>query len=124
MTFDRIHRNTLFSILLFLFFCAILLSINWDTDFAGAGLLFITDFVALLIGLFFVVIKLFKVSIRKTNFIYNYAGTLNIILGCINLIFLISIGLSKLVLFWTLTHLICGIFILHDIFKKDSSLLS
>lgn len=124
MTFDRRHRNTLFSILIFLFFCGILLSINWDTDFASAGLLFITDFVGLLVGLFFVIIKLSKVSIRKTNFIYNYAGTLNVILGCTNLIFLISTGLSKLILFWTLTHLLCGVFIFYDIFKKDNSLLS
>ena len=109
MTFDQRHRNTIYSIILFVVLCLIVLAINWDSDFAGAGLAFMTCGVGIGVGLIFMILKLFKVTISKTNFIYNYFGVLNSILGLLTFFFTL-LGLAQLFI---------GLFILYDIFKRE-----
>ena len=112
MKLDQRHRNSIYSIILFVVLCLIVLAINWDSDFAGAGLFFITDIVGIAVGLIFIILKLFKVTVSKTNFIYNYFGVLNLILG---LLTCFTPGIILL----PLAQLFIGLFILHDIFKRQ-----
>ena len=107
MALDKRHKNSIYSIILFIVLCLIVSVINWDSDFAGAGLILITAVVGLVVGLIFVILKLCKVAVSKTNFIYNYFGILNLILAL----------LTFFIIFLALTHLFIGIFILRDIFK-------
>jgi len=120
MTFDKRHKNILFSILLFVSLCLLLFKINWDTDFAVAGLTFATDTVAIVVGLFFILLKLLKVTVSRTNFIYSYFGVLNSILGFLSLSIMIfyksfTVGLILLIL----TQIFIGLFILKDIFRRE-----
>jgi hypothetical protein len=38
MTFDRRHRNVVYSVSLFAGLCGIVMAVKWDTDFAASGL--------------------------------------------------------------------------------------
>lgn len=109
MSLDKRHRNSIYSIILFIGLCSIVCAIKWDTDFAAAGIFFITEAVGLVAGLIFIILKLCKVTVSKTNFIYNYFGILNLILGL----------LTFSIILLALTHLFIGIFILRDIFKRQ-----
>jgi uncharacterized membrane protein HdeD (DUF308 family) len=112
VTIDQRHKNSIYSIILFVVLCLIVLAINWDTDFAAAGIIFITTGVGIAVGLIFIILKLFKVTVSKTNFIYNYFGILNLILG------LLTCFIPGIILL-TLTQLFIGLFILYDIFKRQ-----
>ena len=114
MAFDERHRNSIYSMILFVVLCLIVSAINWDSDFAGAGLIIITVAVGIAVGLFFIVLKLFQVTVSKTNFIYNYFGVLNIILG------LVTCFIPAIILL-SLAQLLIGLFILHDIFKREKT---
>jgi len=122
VTFDKRHRNIVFSFLLFTGLCLILFIVKWDTDFAAAGLTFATDIVAIIVGLFFILLKLLKVTVSKTNFIYSYFGVLNLILGLLSFgaIFYYRSFTSGLILL-TLTQIFIGLFILSNIFKNEKS---
>ena len=120
MTFDRRHKNILFSILLFASLCLLLFAINWDTDFAAAGLTFATDTVAIVVGLFFILLKLLKVTVSRTNFVYSYFGVINLILGLLSFIIMFfyksfTVGLILLIS----TQMFIGLFILKDIFRRE-----
>lgn len=94
--------------------------IPWESDFGAAGLVFITEIIGTVIGILFIVLRKFKINIRKTNFIYNYFGILNIVLG---LLMIYILGVKSLWYFGYLLILInfvVGGFILFDIFSKDS----
>ena len=71
MALDKRHRNSIYSIILFIVLCLIALVINWDSDFAGTGLILMTD----------------------------------------------AVGPAIVLL--TLAQLYIGLFILHDIFKRQ-----
>jgi len=123
MTFDKRHKNIILSLLLFTVLCLLVFNIQWDTDFAGAGLTFATDIVAIGIGLLFILLKIFRVTISKTNFIYTYFGVLNLILGLLTFGIIIfyksfTIGIISL----PLIQLLIALFILTDIFKRKKRL--
>ncbi len=120
MGFDKRHKNIIFSILLFTIFCLILFIVDWDTDFGAAGLTFATEIIAIGVGLFFILLKIFKVVVSKTNFIYSYFGVLNLILGLLAfsiMVFNKSFAIGPI--FLPVVELLLGIFILTDIFRRD-----
>lgn len=122
MTFDKKHKNVILSILLFVFLSLFVTNIQWNSDFVGAGLSILTETIAIGIGLLFIVLRIFKVIIRKTNFLYSYFGVLNLLLGLTTFGIIIyhkkfAIGFLTLLLI----QLLIALFILLDIFKKENS---
>ncbi len=120
LPFDRRHLNSFLSVLLFISLCYVVMLIPWESDFGAAGLVFITEIIGTVIGILYIVLRKFKINIRKTNFIYNYFGILNIVLG---LLMIYILGVKSLWYFGYLLILInfvVGGFILFDIFSKDS----
>ena len=121
MKLDKRHRNVLNSIFLFLGLSGVTFIIPWDSDFAGAGILFATQIVAIFTAGIFVVMRLSKASISKTNFLYNYVGVLNLILSglfCIGMI----VGKTQIsAVLFLFVHLSLGAFIVIDIFKKANA---
>ncbi len=119
MTFDRQHWNVVYSISLFAGLCGIVMAVKWDTDFAALGLAIVTCSVAIAVGLFLILLRICKVNISKTNFIYTYFGVLNAILGLLTLgVILLYQNLTPESIFLILIQVIIAIFILMDIFKK------
>jgi hypothetical protein len=119
MLIDKRHKNILFSILLFTSLCAIVFFIHLDSDFAGAIIIFITYFVSIGIGFLFILLRLFKVTISKTNFIYTYFAVINTILGILTFtIMIFNKSLSVMQTLLTLTQLFIGLFIIIDIFRQ------
>lgn len=87
MTFDKRHNNIIFSVIVFISISLILVKANWDIDFAAAGLMFATDIVAIGVGLLFILLKILKIKVNKTNFLYSYFGVLNLLLGIITFMY-------------------------------------
>ena len=120
MTFDKRHKNTLLSIFIFLALCTVLYLIAWDSDFVAVGIFYITEIIIILAGVISIALYLLKVKIDKSNFLYNYIGTVNIIIGLFILI-KASIKETNINILMTLNFII-GLFILIDIFRKTTIL--
>ena len=118
MKLDSRHRNLFFSVLLFVLLIGAVFLISWDSDFAAAGIFFITDLIALVLGITFIFLKVAKMTIQKTSFIYCYFGVLNSIIAIFYLTRLIMDVFSVGVLLLTLVHFFIGLYILLDIFRK------
>jgi hypothetical protein len=90
--------------------------------FCSRRVTFATDIVAIIVGLFFILLKLLKVTVSKTNFIYSYFGVLNLVLGLLSfgVIFFYKSFTSGLILL-ALTQIFIGLFILSNIFKNEKS---
>jgi len=119
MALDKRYRNSILSILLFgvLFVIADFIFVD---DFAGIGLMFLTELVALFVGALYIVFGRVKFIDTKTDFIYNYLGTLNLILGGLSLVFALINGGSSLLLVIAL-NLFIGIFIYWEIYKSNNT---
>lgn len=117
MIFDKRHKNVTYSILLFSTIWAVIFNIKWDTDFASVGIILATNIISIFIGMFFIILKLFKVTISKTNFIYTYFGVLNLILPIFSLRIII-LNKDYTIVLLLLIQLTIALIILIDIFKN------
>jgi hypothetical protein len=115
MRFDIRHKQTIFSFLLFIVFCFSLNLISWDTDFAGVGLVIVTEAAAILGGTVLILTRLFITPLNR-NFIYNYFGVLNVILFL--LVFYIGVHSAIYFIKLSIVNLIIGAFIMLDVFYK------
>lgn len=118
MKYDKRHRNTLISILIFISLCGLTFMIPWNSMFAGGGILIATIIVGLIAGGFLILMRLFGIKIAKTNLLYNYLGTLNLLLG----LFLLIVGiLNRRFVFPLLMilNVFIGGMIFFDIFRSQ-----
>ena len=116
MTLDKRIRNTIYSVLIFASLSGLVFIIPWDSDFAGLGIFLITELVGLFMAGLLILLRVMNAGVKKTGLLYNYFGTLNLLLGLILLISsLKTAGWGRPVL--TSLNLIVGIGIIVDIYR-------
>ena len=78
----------------------------------------LADFIATIAGFIVIALRLFKVAIKKTSFLYNFIGTIDAILGSLSLIILINGGFDLWPAIFGLMNITFATNIYYDIFKK------
>jgi len=119
ITIDIRYKNTIYSLIVIAFLSFMTYAINKrGDDFNANIIILLTEIVGLTMTGLLVILRLFKYIRHKTNFLYNYFGTLNI---WIAIFFLISgivdtrFTLKSVIML--LIHCILGTIIMFDIYK-------
>ena len=87
MAIDKRHKNTILSfVIIGLLSGLVHLILKTADDFAAGIIYFTTLAIGLVLGIILLILRLFKVIKNRSNFLYNYIGTLNVCLGVLLLI--------------------------------------
>jgi uncharacterized membrane protein len=92
--------------------------IRQKDDFFPITVLVMTEFLIIILGLIFLMCRLLKVQLKKTNFIYSLTATLNAIFAALSLMILINDGFDIRTSVAFLLNIAIATFIYYDIFRK------
>ncbi len=120
MTIDKRYKNLIKSILIFITLASLLIFIPWDSDFAGLGILLLSEIVGIFVGVVLFSLSTLKILQNKESLVYNYFGMFNLIVGVILLIIGVLNMNFALPIMMTI-NILLGILIIWDIFSPLKS---
>jgi len=124
MTLDKRHSNTLLSLVILIIWTGLVFLIAYPSrnaptnDFGVIIYCILTLFVGLATGIVALIFRFLKSIKDKSNFFYNFIGTLNICLGIVGLALAALNQLDKPWVILFAFSLFIGIFIMSDIYIK------